>query len=118
MNSADLFVYDCCLSTLNRAVCGGHRSVFLLLKRGNGFGNTLSVCRVSVGAVGDMTILDFLRCFPDRTSSVLEQTLLLVRLQHAEENTGLRVVVIIVLTEVELRGIAINDQWRLRKVRL
>ena len=65
-----------------------------------------------------MTILDLLRCFPDRTSSVLEQTLLLIRLKHAEENAGLRVVVIVILAEVELRGITIDGQWRLRKVRL
>src|ERR1700722_2664729 len=56
-----------------------------LLERRDGFGYTLSIRRVSLRAVADMTILHFLRGCSDRTSGVLEQTLLLIRLQHAEE---------------------------------
>src|SRR5229473_3780046 len=106
INSATYF----CINILLR--------LLLLLERRDGFGYTLSVCRVSLRAVADMTILHFLRGFSDRTSGVLEQTLLLIRLQHAEEIAGLRVVVMVILAEVELRGITINGQWRLRKVRL
>src|SRR6195256_2509166 len=65
-----------------------------------------------------MTILHFLRGCSDGTSGVVEQTLLLIRLQHAEEIAGLRVVVMVILAEVELRGITVDGQWRLRKVRL
>src|SRR6266481_244702 len=65
-----------------------------------------------------MTILHFLRGCSDRASGVLEQTLLLIRLQHAEEIAGLRVVVMVILAEVVLRGITVDGQWRLRKVRL
>src|SRR5260370_28022465 len=90
----------------------------MLLDRRDGFGYTLSVCRVSLRAVADMTILDFLRGFSDRTSGVLEQTLLLIRLQHAEEIAGLRAVILVIFAEVELRGITIDSQWRTRKVRL
>src|SRR5258707_1494625 len=90
----------------------------ILLKRCNGVGYALSVCRVSLRAVADMTILHFLRGCSDRTGGVVEQTLLLIRLQHAEEIAGLRVVVMVILAEVELPGITIDGQWRLRKVRL
>src|SRR5258708_5854070 len=90
----------------------------ILLERRNGFGYTLSVCRVSLRAVADMTILNFLRGSSDRTGGVLEQALLLIRLQHAKEIAGLRVVVMVILAEVELPGITIDGQWRLRKVRL
>src|ERR1700704_7025302 len=65
-----------------------------------------------------MTILHFLRGCSDGTSGVVEQTLLLIRLQHAEEIAGLRVVVMVILAEVELRGITVDGQWRLRKIRL
>src|SRR3979490_27927 len=61
-----------------------------LLERCDGFGYTLSVCLVSLRAVSDMTILHLLRGCSDRTSGVLEQALLLIRLQHAEEIAGLR----------------------------
>src|SRR5260370_19406656 len=98
INSAKYF----CINNLLRQL--------LLLKRRNGFGYTLSVCRVSLRAVADMTILDFLRGCSDRTSGVLGQTLLLIRLQHAEEIAGLRVLVIVILAEVELRGVTINGQ--------
>src|ERR1700730_7076892 len=90
----------------------------LLLKRRDGFGYTLSVCRVSLRAVADVTILHHLRGSSNGTSGVLEQALLLNRLQHAEEIAGLRVVVMVILAEVELRGITVDGQWRLRKVRL
>src|SRR5438552_482874 len=106
INSAKYF----CINTLLR--------LLLLLKRRDGFGYTLSVCRVSLRAVADMTILDFLRGCSDRTSSVLEQTLLLIRLQHAEEIAGLRVVVMVILAVVEIPGITMDGQWRLRKIRL
>jgi hypothetical protein len=79
----------------------------LLLESCNGIGYALSVCRVSLGAVSDMTILNFLRCFYDRTSGVLEQTLLLIRLQHTEEIAGLGVVVLVILAEVELCRVTI-----------
>src|SRR5260370_733309 len=90
----------------------------MLLERRDGFGYTLSVCRVSLRAVADMTILHLLRGFSDRTSGVLEQALLLIRLQHAEEIAGLRVVVMVILAEVELPGITIDGQWRCREVQL
>src|ERR1700730_4131600 len=90
----------------------------LLLKRRDGFGYTLSVCRVSLRAVADVTILHHLRGSSNGTSGVLEQALLLIPLQHAEEIGGLRVVVMVILAEVELRGITVDCQWRLRKVRL
>src|SRR3979490_2031440 len=90
----------------------------ILLERCDGFGYALSVCRVSLRAVADMTILHFLRGVSDRTRGVLEQALLLLRLQHAEEIARLRVVVMIILAEVELPSITINSQWRLRKIRL
>src|ERR1700730_12727321 len=90
----------------------------LLQKRCDGFGYTLSVCRVSLRGVADMTILHYLRGSSDGTSGVLEQALLLNRLQHTEEIAGLRVIVMVILAEVELRGIAVDGQWRLRKVRL
>src|SRR5258708_3475000 len=106
MNSARYF----CINDLLR--------LLLLLKRRDGFGYALSVCRVSLRAVADVTILHFLRGISDRTGGVLEQTLLLIRLQHAEEIAGLRVVVMVILAEVELRGITVDGQWRLRKVRL
>src|ERR1700692_565744 len=106
MNSARYF----CINNLLR--------LLMLLERHDGFGYTLSVCRVSLRAVADMTILHFLRGSSDRTSGVLEQALLLIRLQHAEEIAGLRVVVMVILAEVELRGIPIDGQWRFRKVRL
>src|SRR5258708_7277079 len=106
MNSARYF----CIHNLLR--------LSMLLERRDGFGYTLSVCRVSLRAVADMTILHFLRGFTDRTSGILEQALLLIRLQHAEEIAGLRVVVMVILAEVELRGITMDGQWRLRKVRL
>src|SRR5258708_5161123 len=106
INSARYF----CINSLLR--------LLLLLERRDGFGYTLSVCRVSLRAVADMTILHFLRGCSDRTSGVLEQALLLIRLQHAEKIAGLRVVVMVILAVVELRGITINGQWRLRKVRL
>src|SRR5258708_2369846 len=106
INSATYF----CINILLR--------LLLLLERRDGFGYTLSVCRVSLRAVADMTILHFLRGCSDRTSGVLEQTLLLIRLQHAKEIAGLRVVVMVILAVVELRGFTINGQWRLRKVRL
>src|SRR5258708_38682637 len=106
INSATYF----CINSLLR--------LSMSLERRDGFGYSLSVCRVSLRAVADMTILDFRRCFSDRTSGVLEQALLLIRLQHAEEIAGLRVVVMVILAEVELRGITIDGQWRLRKVRL
>jgi len=80
----------------------------MLLERRDGFGYTLSVCRVSFRAVADMTILHFLRRSSDRTSGILEQALLFIPLQHAEEIAGLRVVVMVVLAKVELRGITIN----------
>ena len=114
----ELFVYDYRFSTRNRAVCGRGWFVALLLEGGNGIGSALSVRRVSLGAVANMTILDLLRRFPDRSRGVLKQTLLLIRLQHAEEIAGLRVVVIVILAEVELRCIPIDGQWRLSKVRL
>src|SRR6266403_4165013 len=106
MNSARYF----CINNLLR--------LSMMLNRRDGFGYAFSVCRVSLRAVADMTILDFLRGCSDRTSGVLEQALLLIRLQHAEEIAGLRVVVMVILAEVELRSITINGQWRLRKVRL
>src|ERR1700730_9741826 len=106
MNSARYF----CINSLLR--------LLLLLECCDGFGYTLSVCRVSLRAVADMTILHSLRGSSDRTSRVLEQTLLLIRLQHAEEIAGLRVIVMVILAEVELRGIPVDGQWRLRKVRL
>src|SRR6267378_5338160 len=106
MNSARYF----CINNLLR--------LLMLLERRDGFGYTLSVCRVSLRAIADMTILHFLRGFSDRTGGVLEQTLLLIRLQHAEEIAWLRVVVMVILAEVEISGITINGQWRLRKVRL
>src|SRR6267378_866298 len=106
INSARYF----CINNLLR--------LLMLLECRDGFGYTLSVCRVSLRAVADMTLLHFLRSCSDRTSGVLEQALLLIRLQHAEEIAGLRVVVMVILAEVELRGITINGQWRLRKVRL
>src|SRR5260370_26855299 len=106
INSATYF----CINILLR--------LLLLLERRDGFGYTLSVCRVSLRAVADMTILHFLRGCSDRTSGVLEQTLLLIRLQHAEEIAGLRVVVMVILAVVELLGITIDGQWRLRKIRL
>src|SRR5258707_1694338 len=90
----------------------------MLLERRDGFGYTLSVCRVSLRAVADMTILHLLRGFSDRTSGVLEEALLLIRLQHAEEIAGLGVVVMVILAEVELRGITVDGQGRLRQVRL
>jgi len=64
----------------------------------------------------DMTILHFFEAAPMRASGVLEQTLLLIRLQHAEEIAGLRVVVMVILAEIELRGITVDGQWRLRKL--
>src|SRR5260370_158398 len=106
MNSARYF----CINSLLR--------LLMLLECRDGFGYALSVCRFSLRAVADMTILHFLRGISDRTSGVLEQALLLIRLQHAEEIAGLRVVVIVILAEVELRGIPNDGQWRLRKVRL
>src|ERR1700730_3049819 len=90
----------------------------LLLKRRDGFGYTLSVCRVSLRAVADVTILHHLRGSSNGTSGVLEQALLLIRLLHAEEIAWLRVVVMVILAEVELRGITVDGQWRLREVRL
>src|SRR5882762_9940742 len=72
INSATYF----CINNLLR--------LLLLLERRNGFGYTLSVCRVSFRAVADMTILHFLGSFSDCTSGVLEQALLLLPLQHAE----------------------------------
>src|ERR1700722_13490499 len=80
MNSARYF----CINNLLR--------LSLLLKRRNGFGYTLSVCRVSLRAVADVTILHLLRGSSNGTSGVLEQTLLLIRLQHAKEVARLRVV--------------------------
>src|SRR5260370_5429529 len=106
MNSARYF----CIHNLLR--------LSMLLERRDGFGYTLSVCRVSRRAVADMTILHFLRGFTDRTSGILEQPLLLIRLQHAEDIAGLRVVFMVILAKVELRAITIAGQWRLRKVRL
>src|SRR5882757_5581866 len=106
INSARYF----CINNLLR--------LLISLKRCNGVGYALSVCRVSLRAVADMTILHFLRGCSDRTGGVVEQALLLIRLQHAEEIAGLRVVVMVILAEVELRGITIDGQWRLRKVRL
>src|SRR3981081_1510437 len=106
INSATYF----CINNLLR--------LLLLLERRDGFGYTLSVCRVSLRAVADMTILHLLRGSSDRTSGVLEQTLLLIPLHHAEEIARLRVVVMVILAEVELRGITIDGQWRLRKIRL
>src|SRR6202048_1925751 len=106
MNSARKF----CIDNLLR--------LSLLLKRRDGFGYTLSVCRVSLRAVADVTILHHLRGSSNGTSGVLEQALLLIPLQHAEEIAGLRVVVMVILAEVELRGITVDCQWRLRKVRL
>src|ERR1700688_2100820 len=106
MNSARYF----CINSLLR--------LLMLLERRDGFGYTLSVCRVSLRAIADMTILHFLRGSSDRASGVLDQTLLLIRLQHAEEIAGLRVIVMVILAEVELRGIPVDGQWRLRKVRL
>src|SRR5258708_27990658 len=106
INSARYF----CINNLLR--------LLMLLECRDGFGYALSVSRVSLRAVADMTILHFLRGFSDRTSGVLEQALLLIRLQHAEAIAGLRVVVIVILAEVELRGIPNDGQWRLRKLRL
>src|SRR5882757_11289442 len=65
-----------------------------------------------------MAILHLLRGCSNRAGGILERALLLIRLQHAEEIAGLRVVVMIILAEVELRGITVDGQWRLRKVRL
>src|SRR5882757_8536174 len=106
INSARYF----CINNLLR--------LLISLKRCNGVGYALSVCRVSLRAVADMTILHFLRGCSDRTGGVVEQALPLIRLQHAEEIAGLRVVVMVILAVVELRGITIDGQWRLRKVRL
>src|SRR6202051_3567939 len=106
INSATYF----CINSLLR--------LLMLLERRDGFGYTFSVCWVSLRAVADMAILYFLRGSSDRTSGVVEQALLLIRLQHAEEIAGLRVVVMVILAEVELRGITIDGQRRLRKVRL
>src|ERR1700730_8892919 len=106
MNSARYF----CINSLLR--------LLLLQECRDGFGYALSVCRVSLRAVADMTILHYLRGSSNGTSGVLEQTLLLLRLQHAEEIAGLRVVVMVILAEVELRGISVDGQWRLRKVQL
>jgi hypothetical protein len=57
----------------------------LLPERRNGFDYTLSVCRVSLRAVADMTILDFLRCSIDRASRVVEEQLLLLGRHLVEE---------------------------------
>src|SRR6266403_4238887 len=65
-----------------------------------------------------MSILHFLRGWSDRAGGVVEGTLLLIRRQHAKEIAGLRVVVMVILAEVELRGITVDGQWRLRKIRL
>src|SRR5258705_3047335 len=106
INSARYF----CINNLLR--------LLISLKRCNGVGYALSVCRVSLRAVADMTVPHFLRGSSDRTSGVLEQALLLFRLQHAKEIAGLRVVVMVILAEVKISGITIDGQWRLRKVRL
>src|SRR5258705_13833411 len=106
INSAKYF----CINNLLR--------LLISLKRCNGVGYALSVCRVSLRAVADMTVPHFLRGSSDRTSGVLEQALLLIRLQHTEEIAGLRVVVMVILAEVEISGITIDGQWRLLKVRL
>jgi hypothetical protein len=66
----------------------------LLLERRNGFGYTLSVCRVSLRAVADMTILDFLRCSIDRASRVVEEQSLLLGSHLVEKIARLLSVII------------------------
>src|ERR1700722_4266528 len=67
MNSARYF----CINNLLR--------LFMLLERRDGFGDTLSVCRVSLRAVADMPLQDLLGGPIDRASRIVEEQLLLLR---------------------------------------
>jgi len=70
--------------------------------------NAFAVSRVSLGAVRNMAIPDFFGGRTESSSSVLKQTLLFLRAEHTEEIARLRVVVVIVLTEIEPLGTSVN----------
>src|SRR6202035_689266 len=81
-------------------------------------GNTLAVSRIRLAAVRNMAVPNLLLGRRERASRVLKQTLLFLRAEHSEEVARLRVVVVIVLTEIKLLRISVDRQGRLREVGL
>src|ERR1700722_12576162 len=74
--------------------------------------------RVCSGAIRNVAIPNLLRGGTERPSSVLKQTLFLLRAEHAEEDARLRVVVVIVFAQIEFLSISVDSQWRFRIIGL
>src|SRR6266851_590849 len=80
--------------------------------------NTFAISRIRLGAVRNVAIPDFFGGRTERPCRVLEQALLLFRAEHTEEIARLRVVIVVIFTEIEFLRVSVDSQWRLGVIRL
>src|SRR4030042_2386981 len=78
-----------------------------------GFSDALSISRVSLQTIVDMTDFYELRSVTHSTGGILEKHLLLGRIHQAEELTRLSVIIAVILAEIPIVHGPRQFQWRL-----